>query len=113
MLLAIVPAAPPTRKNQRTTSCPAPISANDPYRRGSRLTAKALRSVFGRSCDMVDVSRSHASTERGWMDMPWRTRGFVLRLGIGRRMRRSRDRARGVGIGGRDAAVAGVRGGIM
>ena len=32
MLLAIVPAAPPTRKNQRTTSCPAPISAKVPYR---------------------------------------------------------------------------------
>jgi hypothetical protein len=30
MLFAIVPAAPPARKNQRTTSCPAPISAKVP-----------------------------------------------------------------------------------
>ena len=36
------PAAPPTRKNQRTTSWPAPISANVPYQRGSRL----IRSAF-------------------------------------------------------------------
>ncbi len=37
MLLAIVPAAPPTRKNQRATSCPAPISAKVPYFVLSRL----------------------------------------------------------------------------
>src|SRR4051812_47836444 len=37
MLLAIVPAAAPTRKNQRATSCPAPISAKEPYFVGSRL----------------------------------------------------------------------------
>ena len=29
-LIAIVPAAPPALKNQRTTSCPAPISAKVP-----------------------------------------------------------------------------------
>ena len=34
--------APPTRKNQRTTSCPAPISANVPYQRGSRFILSAL-----------------------------------------------------------------------
>src|SRR5258708_36577634 len=45
MLLAIVPAAPPTRKNQRTTSCPAPISAKVPYQRGSRLILSALEWV--------------------------------------------------------------------
>jgi hypothetical protein len=45
MLLAIVPAAPPTRKNQRTTSCPAPISANVPYQRGSRLILSAFECV--------------------------------------------------------------------
>ena len=45
MLLAIVPAAPPTRKNQRTTSWPAPISANVPYQRGSRLICSAFCSV--------------------------------------------------------------------
>src|SRR5262249_12173374 len=42
MLLAIVPAAPPTRKNQRATSCPAPISANVPYLDLSRLIWIAL-----------------------------------------------------------------------
>src|SRR6266446_5195540 len=45
MLLAIVPAAPPTRKNQRTTSWPAPISANVPYQRGSRLILSAFECV--------------------------------------------------------------------
>ena len=30
MVLATVPAAPPTEKNQRATSWPAPISANVP-----------------------------------------------------------------------------------
>src|SRR5262249_26088467 len=45
MLLATVPAAPPTLKNQRTTSCPAPISANVPYHRGSRLIFRALEWV--------------------------------------------------------------------
>lgn len=38
----MVPAAPPTRKNQRATSCPAPISKNAPYFRGSRLICSAL-----------------------------------------------------------------------
>src|SRR5437588_11188764 len=45
MLFAIVPAPPPTRKNQRTTSCPAPISANVPYQRGSRLIFSAFECV--------------------------------------------------------------------
>src|SRR5712692_3865525 len=40
--LEIVPAAPPTLKNQRATSCPAPISANAPYRSGSRLILSAF-----------------------------------------------------------------------
>src|SRR5437773_12387932 len=41
----MVPAAPPTRKNQRATSCPAPISANVPYLPGSRLICSAFWSV--------------------------------------------------------------------
>src|SRR5438874_11789818 len=45
MRFAIVPAAPPTRKNQRTTSWPAPISAKVPYQRGSRLILSALEWV--------------------------------------------------------------------
>src|ERR1051325_1030665 len=42
MVLAMVPAAPPTRKNQRATSCPAPISAKVPYLVGSRLICRAF-----------------------------------------------------------------------
>src|SRR4051794_2510277 len=43
--LAIVPAAPPARKNQRATSWPAPISATVPYHRESRLIRSAFCSV--------------------------------------------------------------------
>ncbi len=51
MLLAIVPAAPPTRKNQRATSCPAPISAKVPYLVLSRLIWTAFWCVSSRlSC---------------------------------------------------------------
>src|SRR4249920_1665278 len=49
IVLAIVPAAPPTRKNQRATSCPAPISAKTPYLLGSRFTSSAFWWVFGAS----------------------------------------------------------------
>src|SRR2546422_790221 len=42
IVLATVPAAPPTEKNQRATSCPPPISANVPYRVASRLSASAF-----------------------------------------------------------------------
>src|SRR4051794_22147356 len=47
----MVPAAPPTRKNQRATSCPAPISAKVPYLLGSRLIRNAFWCVssFSRS----------------------------------------------------------------
>src|SRR6266581_5445160 len=41
----MVPGAPPTRKNRRTTSCPAPISANVPYIFASRLIWSAFRFV--------------------------------------------------------------------
>src|SRR5436853_2656385 len=46
MLFAIVPDAPPTRKNQRATSCPAPISANVPYFDWSRLICSAFWCVL-------------------------------------------------------------------
>src|SRR2546422_5758458 len=42
IVLATVPAAPPTEKNQRATSCPPPISANVPYRVASRFSASAF-----------------------------------------------------------------------
>src|SRR3954468_2165943 len=45
MDFATVPAAPPARKNQRATSCPAPISAIVPYQRRSRLICSAFCSV--------------------------------------------------------------------
>ena len=41
MILAMVPAAP-DRKNQRTTSCPAPISAKVPYQLASWLICSAF-----------------------------------------------------------------------
>src|SRR6266404_552188 len=50
---AIVPAAPPAWKNQRTTSCPAPISAKVPYFGSSRLTLRALRFVVNSSVDSM------------------------------------------------------------
>ena len=46
--LAIVPAAAPTRKNQRATSCPAPISAKTPYQSGLRLREGGREDVGGR-----------------------------------------------------------------
>src|SRR5580692_2038334 len=42
MVLATVPEAAPTRRNQRATSWPAPISANDPKIWGSRLMESAF-----------------------------------------------------------------------
>ncbi len=42
VLLAMVPLAPPARKNQRATSCPAPISAKTPYLLASRLICRAF-----------------------------------------------------------------------
>ena len=46
MVFATVPAAPPTWKNQRATSWPAPISAKTPYRAASTLMRKALSWVL-------------------------------------------------------------------
>src|SRR6266851_46586 len=45
MVLATVPDAPPTTRNQRATSCPAPISAKEPKVDGSRFKVSALRWV--------------------------------------------------------------------
>src|SRR5205823_13472035 len=47
IVFATVPTAPPTRKNQRATSCPAPISAKVPYFAASRLMRSALSCVLG------------------------------------------------------------------
>src|SRR5438876_7052806 len=46
IVFATVPAAPPARKNQRATSCPAPISAKVPYLAASRLIQSALSCVL-------------------------------------------------------------------
>src|SRR5207247_5146691 len=60
--LAIVPAAPPTRKNQRATSCPAPISAKLPYFVVSRLIWSAFWFVLGISrCILTRLFRNPAS----------------------------------------------------
>src|SRR2546422_8349626 len=45
MVLAMVPAAPPTWKSQPATSCPAPISAMVPYLARSILSSSAFCSV--------------------------------------------------------------------
>src|SRR6516164_3268285 len=65
MLFATVPAAPPTRKNQRTTSCPAPISANVPYQRGSRLILSALEWVSIASCFTEWKQEVYQESRRG------------------------------------------------
>src|SRR5213594_4123395 len=51
MVLATVPEASPTRRNQRATSCPAPISAKEPKLVGSRLRVRALWCVSRCSAD--------------------------------------------------------------
>src|SRR5947207_9067389 len=80
MLFATIPAAPPTRKNQRTTSCPAPISAKVPYQRGSRLIFSALEWVsrtssftatktmyqLCRSCDSYIFVKSELFSLKRW-----------------------------------------------
>src|SRR5262245_6213108 len=53
MVLATVPAAPPTTKNQRATSWPAPISAIVPYLLLSRLSASAFSCVAVGCVDMA------------------------------------------------------------
>src|SRR4029450_4207247 len=53
MVLATVPAAPPTTKNQRATSWPAPISAIVPYFLLSRLSASAFSCVAVGRVDMT------------------------------------------------------------
>src|SRR5437764_3631410 len=45
MVFATVPAAPPTWKKRRATSCPAPISAKVPYFFASRFIWNAFLSV--------------------------------------------------------------------
>src|SRR5215212_2523369 len=69
MLLAIVPAAPPTRKNQRATSCPAPISANVPYLASSRLIRTAFWCVSRRldciACPLPGAGRRARSRPIG------------------------------------------------
>lgn len=51
--LAMVPAAAPTLKNHRATSCPAPISARTPYHKGFKFTSRACE---GKGCHRVITS---------------------------------------------------------
>src|SRR5438067_1433319 len=73
MLLATVPAAPPTRKNQRTTSWPAPISANVPYQRGSILILSALEWVSIVSSFTGEDSRLIKCLARERREFPFQT----------------------------------------
>src|SRR5215469_12950547 len=56
MVLATVPDAPPTRRNHRATSWPAPISAKEPNIVGSRFSESAFWCVPIFS--VVDMARS-------------------------------------------------------
>src|SRR5213594_3516354 len=60
MVLAIVPAAPPTTKNQRATSWPAPISAMVPYLLLSRLRASAFCLVLVGRASMPGIVRERS-----------------------------------------------------
>src|ERR1051326_4571375 len=75
MVLATVPAAPPTRKNLRATSCPAPISANVPYLAGSKLIWRAFSSVPISICGFMHFSKIISQPPQ--IVMP---RGFAGRL---------------------------------
>src|SRR5215475_9596534 len=57
MVLATVPEAAPTARNQRATSWPAPISANEPNLDGSRLRARAFWCVS--SFSVADITDSN------------------------------------------------------
>src|SRR5436309_12478759 len=70
----MVPAAAPALKNQRATSWPAPISANVPYRTGSRLILSALSYVLsvggsGSGLALIDVFIHGFSAGQEWKMM--------------------------------------------
>jgi len=69
MVLAMVPAAPPTRKNQRATSWPAPISANAPYVVWSRLICNAFSCVL-RTGRLAAGRRSRHAARSGLLAGP-------------------------------------------
>src|SRR5438045_8620309 len=83
MLVAPLPAAPPTRKNQRTTAWPAPISANVPYQRGSILILSALELVSIVSSFTGEDSRLIKCLARETREFPFQT---ILRSKITRFM---------------------------
>src|SRR5438876_10863919 len=60
MVLATVPAAPPTTKNQRATSWPAPISAIVPYLHLTRLRASAFCLVPVGRASMAGIVRERS-----------------------------------------------------
>src|SRR3954447_22067300 len=91
---ATVPAAPPARKNQRATSCPAPISAIVPYQRRSRLICRAfcrvsapasMRALPSRAAPGVAASLAAGTPgQQPWERRAGRGRDEVP-LGLGRR----------------------------
>src|ERR1043165_5375804 len=64
IVLATVPAAPPTEKNQRATSCPPPISARVPYLVASRFSASAFCRVPEGVVSMLTPSFDATSRRR-------------------------------------------------
>src|SRR5437870_11379787 len=71
IVLAMVFAAPPTRKNRRATSWPAPISANVPYLLTSKLIWRAFLSV--------------PTSISGFIQLLWRRSPIVANLATGLR----------------------------
>src|SRR4051812_14998619 len=61
IVLAMVPAAPPTWKNRRATSWPAPISAKVPYFFASRLIWNAFLSVPTSISAFIEVQDARQS----------------------------------------------------
>jgi|GEM_PF-5895872 len=62
MDFAMVPAAPPTEKNERATSWPPPISANVPYAGASKFSASAFCRVVTESLFMTVLSFGRSVT---------------------------------------------------
>src|SRR5208282_4565652 len=92
MVLATVPEAAPTTKNQRATSCPAPISAKEPKADASRFRVSALRWVSSFSMEGIGRLQS-AELLRGrplCIETPLPKSGTIQQLQITNRRSRGR-----------------------
>src|SRR6202044_2428879 len=79
MVFATVPAAPPTWKNRRATSCPAPISAKVPYFLASRLIWSALWlvSILAECMSIMPFTEIHYTLMRKLADFSTGPRFFA------------------------------------